>query len=348
MSNTIKSLPLLSLDEEKPCDDSAASTGRRTSLKRTKSKKKKRKSKRPSSDSATPITKGTSTKSKTKRKSKTKMIDTPETKNVAAMMKKLEIYEESLQEECQILQKERDDIAAERQTLQLRLCELESKLDELEDDKHNKKPMSSSILNYDALKIENAILQRRLQRQDEIILQLSNSRDHIRAVEENNDASDKIARLEKELAQAKELASKNEKIIKGQKMTIDRMKKETSSAKSSETMGFPIQVLEKLERQKNKDDSTVATAPFGDSFSSSLSSFGDSLSSLDGSCYSSSLKTGDKKKKTRKMERGSSTSSLGRIANRVKISRRDSSRASGRNRHISPEERKLSSLLESM
>lgn len=212
-------------------------------------------------------------------------------------MKKLEIYEESLQEECQILQKERDDIAAERQTLQLRLCELDLKLDELEDDKHSKKPMSSSILNNDALKIENAILQRRLQRQDEIILQLSNSQDHVRAVEEKNDASDKIALLEKELAQAKELLSKNEKIIKGQKLTIDRMKKETSSsAKSSDTMGFPIQVLEKLERQNNKDDSTVATAPFGDSFSSSLSSFGDSFSSLDDSCYSSSLKTGEKKK----------------------------------------------------
>eukprot|EP00526_Cylindrotheca_closterium_P010117 CAMPEP_0113619424 /NCGR_PEP_ID=MMETSP0017_2-20120614/9862_1 /TAXON_ID=2856 /ORGANISM="Cylindrotheca closterium" /LENGTH=396 /DNA_ID=CAMNT_0000528997 /DNA_START=62 /DNA_END=1249 /DNA_ORIENTATION=+ /assembly_acc=CAM_ASM_000147 len=315
--SAVGSLPLLSLDEDEKADDSTkrSTTERRKTLSRTKSKKKK-KTKRLSSDSAS-SKKSISTKSKGKsprRSSKSKKSkETPEKKSVAAMLKKLEEYEESLQEEYHLLQKERNNIAIERETLQLKMCGLESKLDELEDNDRTKPPTSLRILNNDALRIENAILLRRLQRQDEIILQLSNSsQEKDQAVDEKEDEESKeVLRLEKELSQAKELISKNEKIIKGQRLTIDRMKKESSSLDQEESCEMslcPIQMIVGTTQSNKKDDGTAVTSSFEDSFSSLL---GDSFSSLP----TTTTTTGaDKKKKSRrKLERGSSSSSIGRL-----------------------------------
>ncbi|CAJ1963287.1 unnamed protein product [Cylindrotheca closterium] len=323
--SAIGSLPLLSLDEDQEVDANSATTSssssRRKSLSRSKSKKlKKRKSsKRLSSDSIS-SKKSTSSegKSKTKSSKSKKSSKTPETKSVAAMLKKLEEYEETLKEERRLLQKERDEIASERETLKLKSCELESRLDELEDNGGMMSPRSRHDINDDAIRIENRILQRRLQRQDEIILQLSNLEGGSQAVVEQEKNSDEILRLEKELSQAKDLISKNEKIIKGQKLTIDRMNKESFS--KSYSMIFPT---------KKKDDDTVATLPFEDSFSS-----------LDDS--SSSLRFSSDKKETRK----SSSSKNDRIKNLIKLQRHNSSRERFRNRIMTPEEAALSHLLD--
>ncbi|CAJ1963283.1 unnamed protein product [Cylindrotheca closterium] len=100
-------------------------------------------------------------------------------KNTKAKKKKKKRNSKRLSSDSQ----ERDDIAIEREALQLKSCELESKLEEDYDDdpaaedqqQANKRtPRSPLSINNDALLVENTILKRRLQRQDEIILEQSN------------------------------------------------------------------------------------------------------------------------------------------------------------------------------
>lgn len=343
MHGAVGSLPVLSLDEEKEANEDSERT-RGKSPKRSKSKKKS-KSKRLSSESE-PSKKSTGTtksKRKSSRSSKSKKNKTPEdNKNVDSLLKKLEEYEESLQEEWQLLQKERASIAVERETLQLKMCEVESKLGEVVyDGRFTASSKSHNTTHNDELRIENAILQRRLQRKNEIILQLSNSN-------ENTELSKEVLLLEKELRRANEVIAKiHEKIIKGQNLTIERMQKETSGNgvgggsatkdhMTTDNDTFPIQVV----GQKVDDDNDDGTASIGSFSTFAESTLEDSFSSL-------RMTTKPEKRKT-SGNKNLSPKSLGQIKCWVKA-RSNVQRELFRNsRTITPEEAALSSLVYSI
>lgn len=303
-------IPSLSLDAD-DCSDGPKSFNRIN--KKTK-KKKKRKNKSFNTKSDESSDKMTSTKSKSKsfRSSKSKKTKAAEDKNVTAMLKKLEDYEESLQEEWYLLQKERASITAEREALQLKMFELKSKSDELEDNDRSMLEPSCSHNTDDeeALRVENEILQRRLQRQDEIILQLSNS-------DEKVEHTNEISRLEEELRRAKEINAKNEKIIKGHELTIERMQKEASgngsrggahtlSHNATDDVTSPVIPISIVGTHNIKDRDDDVTASF-----SSLSNLDDSFSSL----------RVTKLKPSHNGEKDSPSRSFGRVKSWVKYTR---------------------------